>query len=135
MGSQSRPDRGGSRQRNGRRAEPGKGCLGCTHPGSVIGDRLSETNLITREATRHVRHLDHLDASARRRSADPDSRAVRQGPVVREPRSEEHTSELQSLMRLSYAVFCLKKPRCHKHTPTTPPPCQLSTAAKPSYPT
>src|SRR3546814_8615610 len=27
----------------------------------------------------------------------------------REPRSEEHTSELQSLMRNSYAVFCLKK--------------------------
>src|SRR3546814_6694097 len=38
------------------------------------------------------------------------------GPVEAErraragvPRSEEHTSELQSLMRLSYAVFCLKK--------------------------
>src|SRR3546814_6271245 len=30
-------------------------------------------------------------------------------------RSEEHTSELQSLMRISYAVFCLKK----KKTPTT----------------
>src|SRR3546814_1047574 len=28
---------------------------------------------------------------------------------VREVRSEEHTSELQSLMRISYAVFCLKK--------------------------
>src|SRR3546814_5698865 len=28
---------------------------------------------------------------------------------VRLPRSEEHTSELQSLMRISYAVFCLKK--------------------------
>src|SRR3546814_10350625 len=28
---------------------------------------------------------------------------------VRECRSEEHTSELQSLMRISYAVFCLKK--------------------------
>src|SRR3546814_4675397 len=27
----------------------------------------------------------------------------------RRPRSEEHTSELQSLMRISYAVFCLKK--------------------------
>src|SRR3546814_9204901 len=27
----------------------------------------------------------------------------------RAPRSEEHTSELQSLMRISYAVFCLKK--------------------------
>src|SRR3546814_3930729 len=28
-----------------------------------------------------------------------------------DPRSEEHTSELQSLMRISYAVFCLKKKR------------------------
>src|SRR3546814_7098563 len=35
-------------------------------------------------------------------------------------RSEEHTSELQSLMRISYAVFCLKKktPQ-HQHNPTT----------------
>src|SRR3546814_8254208 len=32
--------------------------------------------------------------------------AVRRGAG---PRSEEHTSELQSLMRISYAVFCLKK--------------------------
>src|SRR3546814_9175406 len=32
-------------------------------------------------------------------------------------RSEEHTSELQSLMRISYAVFCLKKQT--KHTITT----------------
>src|SRR3546814_7621398 len=30
-------------------------------------------------------------------------------PAFRPPRSEEHTSELQSLMRISYAVFCLKK--------------------------
>src|SRR3546814_2580896 len=30
-------------------------------------------------------------------------------PPARWPRSEEHTSELQSLMRISYAVFCLKK--------------------------
>src|SRR3546814_4901560 len=29
--------------------------------------------------------------------------------LVSETRSEEHTSELQSLMRISYAVFCLKK--------------------------
>src|SRR3546814_8150780 len=33
-------------------------------------------------------------------------------------RSEEHTSELQSLMRISYAVFCLKKKR-YKYTYTT----------------
>src|SRR3546814_5164364 len=30
-------------------------------------------------------------------------------------RSEEHTSELQSLMRISYAVFCLKKKTPHDH--------------------
>src|SRR3546814_2583417 len=30
-------------------------------------------------------------------------------PLARSTRSEEHTSELQSLMRISYAVFCLKK--------------------------
>src|SRR3546814_4174276 len=30
-------------------------------------------------------------------------------------RSEEHTSELQSLMRISYAVFCLKKKKYHLH--------------------
>src|SRR3546814_5898992 len=30
-----------------------------------------------------------------------------------QPRSEEHTSELQSLMRISYAVFCLKKKNTH----------------------
>src|SRR3546814_10194665 len=31
-------------------------------------------------------------------------------------RSEEHTSELQSLMRISYAVFCLKKKKNHNKT-------------------
>src|SRR3546814_7065225 len=36
------------------------------------------------------------------------------------PRSEEHTSELQSLMRISYAVFCLKK----KNKKTTQPNIQ-----------
>src|SRR3546814_4869426 len=34
---------------------------------------------------------------------------ARQGPDPVPHRSEEHTSELQSLMRISYAVFCLKK--------------------------
>src|SRR3546814_7044077 len=35
-------------------------------------------------------------------------------PDKRSPRSEEHTSELQSLMRISYAVFCLKKKKIKK---------------------
>src|SRR3546814_1095798 len=34
----------------------------------------------------------------------------------RSDRSEEHTSELQSLMRISYAVFCLKKKNIHQYT-------------------
>src|SRR3546814_7408599 len=47
---------------------------------------------IHRRAVRHI---------ARRREAEH--------VVAEQPRSEEHTSELTSLMRTSYAVFCLKK--------------------------
>src|SRR3546814_9499323 len=36
------------------------------------------------------------------------------GGVAMDARSEEHTSELQSLMRISYAVLCLKKKNNHK---------------------
>src|SRR3546814_2801802 len=36
-------------------------------------------------------------------------------------RSEEHTSELQSLMRISYAVFCLKKKKRIRNKPTDTP--------------
>src|SRR3546814_10842365 len=35
--------------------------------------------------------------------------------VTPDERSEEHTSELQSLMRISYAVFCLKKQKKHEY--------------------
>src|SRR3546814_8250225 len=40
---------------------------------------------------------------------DGDDRGARSRPRRGAGRSEEHTSELQSLMRISYAVFCLKK--------------------------
>src|SRR3546814_1537209 len=65
--------------------------------------------------------LPRAASSSIRRSADrPADDAVRTSPVPSQcgqgrvdasstPRSEEHTSELQSLMRISYAVFCLKK--------------------------
>src|SRR3546814_1070892 len=46
----------------------------------------------------------------------PPVRAGREEPGRRTCRSEEHTSELQSLMRISYAVFCLKKKRKYKTT-------------------
>src|SRR3546814_6573187 len=48
------------------------------------------------ELAGEIAHQHHLEA------------ARHQGPVLA-LRSEEHTSELQSLMRISYAVFCLKK--------------------------
>src|SRR3546814_7426965 len=40
---------------------------------------------------------------------DPVARCLAERGVDIDKRSEEHTSELQSLMRISYAVFCLKK--------------------------
>src|SRR3546814_5282285 len=52
----------------------------------------------------------------------PDRRQVHGSPSFRigaerkEGRSEEHTSELQSLMRISYAVFCLKKKKNNKQS-------------------
>src|SRR3546814_10752035 len=42
-------------------------------------------------------------------------------------RSEEHTSELQSLMRTSYAVFCLKKKTTNKHPKRIQPTQQQCT--------
>src|SRR3546814_6599611 len=48
------------------------------------------------------------------------SRICREWPALsRWIRSEEHTSELQSLMRNSYAVFCLKIQQCEPHSSTS----------------
>src|SRR3546814_3994638 len=52
----------------------------------------------------------YLPTGLLRKLCNDDSSAVLQNPVLPgNRRSEEHTSELQSLMRISYAVFCLKK--------------------------
>src|SRR3546814_9443863 len=48
------------------------------------------------------------------RVRDPGAGARAGGHRHRRARSEEHTSELQSLMRISYAVFCLKKKKKKK---------------------
>src|SRR3546814_12038406 len=52
--------------------------------------------------------FEQVVAGHRRQSADA-------GPLPHLQRSEEHTSELQSLMRISYAVFCLKKKKHHQN--------------------
>src|SRR3546814_9306208 len=47
-------------------------------------------------------------------------------------RSEEHTSELQSLMRISYAVFCLKKKTIHPNEHNIPQHPRLHTNTQPA---
>src|SRR3546814_1389939 len=55
-----------------------------------------------------------------------DETAVRPPQGGHPRRSEEHTSELQSLMRISYAVFCLKKNNERRQPPCAPPTPQPS---------
>src|SRR3546814_1938253 len=66
------------------------------------------------QGDRGRRPLRHLQRSPLARNSL--SAGARLHPQIRQ-RSEEHTSELQSLMRISYAVFCLKK-KTHNVTNT-----------------
>src|SRR3546814_4152896 len=67
---------------------------------------------------RHVHAPLEIDVRAAHLwQADSRGRYAVRAQDVRVGRSEEHTSELQSLMRISYAVFCLKKKNDHSHKP------------------
>src|SRR3546814_10536928 len=81
-------------------------------PRSTRTDTLFPYTTLFRSGHHHPLARDELDLLALlTRPASADSRFP-QSPlktVLRVARSEEHTSELQSLMRISYAVFCLKK--------------------------
>src|SRR3546814_2146965 len=65
------------------------------------------------ERERGVRIFIRLDRAEQHAEDDRQPQALEHAVAVADaeqaPRSEEHTSELQSLMRTSYAVFCLKK--------------------------
>src|SRR3546814_7557395 len=83
--------------------------------------RLGEGDVVLLQHLQH-RGAGHPHEDRGHRQAESDRRQddVRQGvaesvEAAVQQRSEEHTSELQSLMRISYAVFCLKK---KKNTPT-----------------
>src|SRR3546814_6601024 len=58
--------------------------------------------------------VDHHVAGAAARLLPPHDLCGGVEDRPRQPRSEEHTSELQSLMRISYAVFCLTKKKYNK---------------------
>src|SRR3546814_6671188 len=66
----------------------------------------------------------HVQLSRRFRAGLRHHHPIRRHAAPGGGRSEEHTSELQSLMRISYAVFCLKKKQQTKQLPTiaTPSP-------------
>src|SRR3546814_5143645 len=83
---------------------------------SVIGDRW--TILILRECFMKVRRFEDFQSRlgiSRGVLAERLHGLTDNFILTKVARSEEHTSELQSLMRISYAVFCLKKKK--KHTP------------------
>src|SRR3546814_5261667 len=84
----------------------------------------------SRSATKRRRTQDNTDMT--KQIQDAYIVAATRTPVGKAPkgvfrntrpddRSEEHTSELQSLMRISYAVFCLKKKTKHNTTKNTHP--------------
>src|SRR3546814_2309873 len=64
-------------------------------------------------AAADVDHQPQVAGLGRLRMGDPEVDQARL-LAAGDDRSEEHTSELQSLMRISYAVFCLKKKKYNK---------------------
>src|SRR3546814_4207567 len=74
------------------------------------------------EAERGPGLLEHQPAMPFDLDAETHQRRIEAEFEARMSRSEEHTSELQSLMRISYAVFCLKKKKQKKTRPKLPQP-------------
>src|SRR3546814_9377434 len=71
-------------------------------------------------------------AGGQREEQDRDLRGV-ELEILRRRRSEEHTSELQSLMRISYAVFCMKKKKTNKYNTTTQNVTQYQSVKQAKY--
>src|SRR3546814_10118894 len=97
------------------------GCLVDTRIEPDLEDLLwGVVNIFHRAGERIERELDRNEQAQRQLQREQDGseirsveleRAIAEGitMIERRDRSEEHTSELQSLMRISYAVFCLQK--------------------------
>src|SRR3546814_3952251 len=81
-------------------------------------DRVCPDATVQRSDRIHARTSpsDHSEAGNKKAPAKPSQATINVLPPYR---SEEHTSELQSLMRISYAVFCLKKKKTRNTTNNT----------------
>src|SRR3546814_6728567 len=75
----------------------------------AIGNAGASNAALFAAALLAVDHADVAESLSAFRQRQSDEVAGNDDPRVPIRRSEEHTSELQSLMRISYAVFCLKK--------------------------
>src|SRR3546814_1899970 len=79
----------------------------------------------------------HIGRIEQQHAADPGAEAGGESPIlaldVMDDRSEEHTSEVQSLMRISYAVFCLKKKNNEQNTSTIRRTQQITRDCKAMY--
>src|SRR3546814_5379907 len=83
--------------------------------GQFEGSHNHRRAVVAVQRTQHGRHVARLGEAGEvlplrlGQGADQVHRGVALSATGCNRRSEEHTSELQSLMRISYAVFCLKK--------------------------
>src|SRR3546814_3862712 len=103
--------RSGTRERFFRRWVKSRGKVLCKTP-----LMLEETSIPYRTIVYDIFEGDHLRAEFGKINPNHKVPAiVDHAPAF--SRSEEHTSELQSLMRISYAVFCLKKNKYNTQTP------------------
>src|SRR3546814_9677876 len=84
-----------------------RSCQACSGGHDGVGRAGWPTRFVEGGAVDDFVHFHNFQMTARRRIRDESGT---KGVV----RSEEHTSELQSLMRISYAVFCLKKQKIKK---------------------
>src|SRR3546814_8127707 len=80
---------------------------------AILADDEAETLLLVEELDRSLAGADYGARHAATATAAEAAATAR--PATAAARSEEHTSELQSLMRISYAVFCLQKTK-HNYT-------------------
>src|SRR3546814_8193949 len=92
----------------------------CSSDLAAISTSLATSSLKVQNRQRQIPTRLMVSSRLRESVARWCSSTTRTSPIT--SRSEEHTSELQSLMRISYAVFCLKKKKkknkTHKNTDT-----------------
>src|SRR3546814_5182211 len=91
--------------------------LDYAHGRGVLHRDIKPSNImLTRDGVPKLMDFSIAEINPAGRAGTQGGQSVLGSPLYMSPeRSEEHTSELQSLMRISYAVFCLKKNNTYKY--------------------